>query len=301
MKICALIPTWERVLVTIEVIKQLERQTIPIDKIVVVGSVEKDRDIMLFTKIDYLERPNQPLGAKIQAGVEYCRQFEPDALLMCGSDDWLSANWVEVLFPYLNDYDLVGADRIYAVSMGHHQLKIGRTSYEGTDRIEEPMGPGRLISQRILNKINWKLYPIDIDKLLDKNSMMNIVEAGGKIFVEREDRVKVLSPKGGWQTINSWGAYIRNHRIREFIGKPELWLESNFPGVLETLHKIKLGRLGFEFKVIEESIEIEEPKIEGRLANKRLLERARRILERDAKRKDRLKKIKQREKEIFRR
>jgi len=241
MNICALVPTWRRRKITIETIRQILDQTTPPDKIIVVGSCYEDRMVSNITGVGYLEVPNEPLGAKVQAGIEYCRRFNPDGLLLCGSDDWLSSNWIEVLSPYLEDYDLVGCNTLYIMHCSkRHPFQIGRCSYEGTKREREPMGPGRFLSRRILDKINWKVYPSHIRNNLDGNSFKILLDNGCKIWLETGDKVKILSPKGDWDTINSWDNIVLYDRIKEIIKNPKQWLEDNFSDVLEKLHRMDI-------------------------------------------------------------
>lgn len=228
-KIVALIPTYQRKEITIETIKRLREQTTQIDHIVVIGSCSEDEKASKEAD-HYIEVANFPLGAKLQAGIEYSQSLNPDAILLCGSDDWLSNNWVEALIPYLSSYDLIGVDRLYVLTYKSEELQLGQCSYERSEtRTEEPMGPGRLISRRVLDKLNWKLFPATINKGLDKTSFQRILKVQGKIFLETTGQVKLLAVKGDWPTINNWDAYIRKDRVNEVIDDPRQWLRDNFP------------------------------------------------------------------------
>lgn len=241
VNICALIPTLQRVGMTVETIKRIKAQEISPNRIVVVGSHEDDMEIPNLIEVDYLNVPNNPLGAKIQSGVEYCRQFDSEGLLMCGSDDWLSVNWTKVLLPYLGKYDAIGSDCIYAILFYPERgIEIKRCSYENTIRKGEPVGPGRLLSRRILDKIDWKLYSKDIESSLDKDSFKKLRSVGAKIFVEHDEKIKILSPKGDWSTINNWDCY---RKFGKSMSEPEQWLEDNFPDALETLCKLTNTKL----------------------------------------------------------
>lgn len=90
-KIVCLMPTRKRKELTIATIRQLQKQTIPIE-IILIGSWDDDREVSEIVGVPYFEHPNQPLGAKLQFGVDVIRKLSPDYLLLCGSDDWLSSN-----------------------------------------------------------------------------------------------------------------------------------------------------------------------------------------------------------------
>lgn len=221
---------------TIETIKRIMGQTVPPTKVVIVGSAEVDIEIPNLIDVDYLHVSNNPLGKKIQEGVEYCRQFEPDALLMCGSDDWLSPNWIDVFIPRLGEFDIVGADCLYVILFSPKELvEVKRCSYEGTERDGEPVGPGRLLSRKILDKMDWQLYSKDLNSSLDINSFRRLKEAEARILVEKNDVIKVLSPKGDWSTINNWECYTN---FGKSMDEPEEWLEKHFPDALKTLCRL---------------------------------------------------------------
>ena len=42
---------------------------------------------------EYIEHPNFPLSKKWDNGIKYARKFDPDAILIVGSDDIIDANF----------------------------------------------------------------------------------------------------------------------------------------------------------------------------------------------------------------
>ena len=175
--------------------------------------------------------PVRALGDKVQAGVQHCRNYNPDAILMCGSDDLLSLNWTEKMLEYIKQYDVIGTDHLYTLSFNPLNLMIN--SYKGTLRYGEPAGPGRVISSRVLNKLNWELYPPGLSQNLDKNSFAKLNSVNAKFYLYTGDEAKILSVKGPWEHITT----LENLRTIscEQISDPKKWIfENDFSQVFET-------------------------------------------------------------------
>jgi hypothetical protein len=244
--IVVLIPTFQRFDLTVETIKRFQNQTLPPSRIIIIGSDEEDREISEMMDIDYIEVPNEPVRDKVQVGITYCHRFNPDGLLLCGSDDWLSLNWIEVLSKYLKSHDLIGAKFLYSINVfkkrNHQWLMVGRCSYDKNPfRAGEPIGPGRLISRRILDKLDWRLlepHRGPEPMAIDWNIYQKILNAGGKIYVEDRDRVKILSPHGSWKTNGNWRYRAFLKKADYIIENPVEWLKDNFPGAIRALAEI---------------------------------------------------------------
>lgn len=246
MNIFAIVPTYRKPeSILLQTIKYLCEQTIEINRIVVVGSDESDSFVKKLG-VDYIETENLPLWKKFQFGISYCKQYKPDAILICGADDWLSLNWIEILSPYLTDFDIIGSDHLYSVLLfPDNPIKIACVSYRGTPRYGEPLGPGRLIGKDLLDKMDWNLFlemigpkgeVINYDSRIDGSSYKRMLNFECKTYLYKDDVAKILSPKGKWRCITSWGSIFLS-KATVFIDNPEIWLNINFPGSLEYLCK----------------------------------------------------------------
>jgi hypothetical protein len=108
MKIACVIATYKRYFLTLNTIKMLKQQTVPLN-IIVVGSNNQDKKLSNIRGCHYIQYKNDPLGEKWQAGVNFAKTLNPDALLICGSDNWLVPSWSATCLKYINEgYDLVG-------------------------------------------------------------------------------------------------------------------------------------------------------------------------------------------------
>jgi len=111
---------------------------------------------------DYVEFPNEPLSHKWNRGAQAAKEYDPDAVVIVGSDDVIS-------------YDLI---LWYArqLRLGHHffglldlyffdldSLRMGYwAGYQGAldgDRRGEPIGCGRCFSRALLEHTVWDLWP----------------------------------------------------------------------------------------------------------------------------------------------
>ena len=69
-------------------------------------------DIAEETGALFVQCQNLPLGFKWQRGMDIAREFDPDAILMLGSSDWVSDNWCEIMMKrIIAGADMVGKER----------------------------------------------------------------------------------------------------------------------------------------------------------------------------------------------
>jgi len=122
---------------------------------------------------DYIEQPNSPLSYKWNAGVNAAEKYEPDALVIVGSDDLVSPGlfhaWAEKLREGLHFF---GISDMYFFDPTDSRLGYWG-GYEHTvmkDRAGEPIGCGRCFSRTLLEKMKWNLWPPmpKLDSLLDR-------------------------------------------------------------------------------------------------------------------------------------
>jgi len=136
------------------------------------------------------------LGEKWNVGFEAARKYDPDHVLFIGSSDWVSENWVDVMLPYSEDYEVVGVQGfnllhldyeipirnaageiemnekfrrrikekrrckagVHAVEVKFKGARVGLWSgYEGR-RKGEPVGIGRVLNRDFLKRIDYKPF-----------------------------------------------------------------------------------------------------------------------------------------------
>lgn len=243
MKIICVMAIYKRVGITRQTIEMLKKQTHPLHKIVVVGSDKLDDQLAQEAGIDYIFHNNQPLSDKWQAGIDYARQFEPDAILINGSDSWLSLNWCEVSKPFIEEgAHLVGKTEWYACKVNpNEKLRVVHRAY--TYR-KDPVGAGRLFSSEILDKLGWKLFLPGLNKVLDGTSYNNMLKKTSvdkvRLINSVEDAVVLDIKSTTWKTINPFNIRANHRDItgRGDISPPDSWLNNNFPMAVEVFKKL---------------------------------------------------------------
>jgi hypothetical protein len=186
MKTIAIIPVHNRLpLLKIGIKRLIEVNNV---HVICVGS-EAERKVCEQAGAEYVYHENQPLGKKWNAGFIAAGRHNPDACLYIGSSDWLSADWLLNALPMLEEYDLVG-------QAGCHFMDVNKqgtsTSYravywpgygKGHEREHEPIGIGRVLSARVLKKLNWEPFKNDIPRSLDYWQMKRVQDVGGKVVM----------------------------------------------------------------------------------------------------------------------
>lgn len=136
---------------------------------------------------------NFPLGSKWQAGVNAAKMLKADPLIINGSDDILSPEYFKKVEAFIaNGYDFIGLKNWYV----YDKKEMFHFHYTPA----QPLGGGRAYTAKLLNKLNWVLFDIDRNKLLDDLGYNKV----------RMQRIKsillydplILSVKGDWPVMN---------------------------------------------------------------------------------------------------
>lgn len=120
--------------------------------------------------INYTMHPNEPLGAKKNFGLQYCKNFDFDWLMEIGSDDLILNELLDSYKPYFEKWNFFGIrDAAYLNSeTGDCRRLISKATY----------GAGRMIKRELLDKVEWKLWKDGISKGLDNNSVFAFMRLG---------------------------------------------------------------------------------------------------------------------------
>ena len=133
--------------------------------------------------MSYVEAPNDPLNRKWNAALSVARAWDPDAVLIVGSDDLLSdglllacAEKVRAGVPYFGLRDLYFFDAA--------TLRLGYWPGYGTKRqplrTGEPVGCARCHSLDVMERVGWQLWPSDPaqNTVLDLMSLRYLLSHG---------------------------------------------------------------------------------------------------------------------------
>jgi hypothetical protein len=133
---------------------------------------DASRELCERSGFDYIEYANSPLTHKWNHGVRASRRYDPDALVIVGSDDLISEDLIRVYAEKLKDgHDFLGLTDFYFFDIATSRLGYW-PGYEATDpeRAHEPVGCGRCFSRRLLEQTDWNLWPEEprLDREIDK-------------------------------------------------------------------------------------------------------------------------------------
>lgn len=123
--------------------------------------------VLKYPNFHYVEVPNQPLGAKMNAALVLAKSLNPDYCLMVGSDDLIGIN---LMRKYLSIMD-TGKDYACLMDCYFFDMKTRQGLYWGgytkPHNKGHSAGIGRLISSGLLDKIQWNCFPPGFDRILD--------------------------------------------------------------------------------------------------------------------------------------
>lgn len=193
--------------------------------IILVGSSNED-----YTFIEKIEQKysnvkgfiinNNPCGLKWQYGMYISRLFKPYAVIILGSDDLLSLNYINLGIKYINDgYDLIGKQKWHVINSDDPNLY--EMSYSSIKKIS--LGTGRIYSKKLLKKCNWTIFDIFRNNGLDEYGCYIANKLNAKINNNVENDMHILSIKGNWTQMNSFEKMIKISK--EY--NPPLIIETN--------------------------------------------------------------------------
>lgn len=164
--------------------------------IILVGS-DCDLEFCKSQNTSYVICNNDYLGLKWQIGVYFARLFNPTGIIILGSDDILSNNYLKTINELSIKYDMIG--------VRHWYIEYQKRTYyvEYTDKVKITLGSGRYYSRQILDKIQWELFEIFLNKGLDDYGYYQVINHQGK-NIDDDKNLSITSIKGEWDMINDF-------------------------------------------------------------------------------------------------
>jgi len=191
---------------------------------------EKSRQLCESCGFDYLEYPNEPLSSKWEYGLNHCVNYDPDAVIIVGSDDLVSQNLIEFYDDKLREgLVCMGLKNAYFFNAITQQLFLWK-GYDSSDvrRFGETTGLGRCLSRILLDKLNFSVWKdIKINSTLDKVMSQRLLNLGlypldyeNLILVQVDDKkyIKVGHCSFDLTSINAFSIDIKTEvNITPFI------------------------------------------------------------------------------------
>ncbi len=155
--------------------------------------------------------PNKPLGNKWQQAVNYAKELNPNHLLVCGSDDVVSEDYLsqcESSFLQYSDLDLCAPNHWHIVNLAEN---VYRVKYKNSST-KQVLGAGRMYSRFFLDEIDWRLFDRQLDSGLDHRGLATVLDRSPQKLKVIDTEYTVLSVKGDWSMLNTF-------RVIESSGK----------------------------------------------------------------------------------
>jgi len=132
-----------------------------------------------FPNVYKFKTPNNPLSTKWNEGVKKLKDFDFDAMILLGSDDYIDEAFINYVSLNISKYEMIAFKDIYFQSGGSTYYWGG---YECA-REGEPIGAGKVYAKSFLHRIKYNLYPTPINKRLDALSWKVCVNAKANMLI----------------------------------------------------------------------------------------------------------------------
>ena len=231
--VIACIPIHGRIPLFIHTIKRLLNRN-NVSRVICVGDNEDECAVArsIDNRVEWVNYPNKPLGAKWNAAFAASKQYDPDAVLFVGSSDWLTDNWIEVGLNDLQTCDMVGRMDFMLLDISrHHKMRMCHWhGYTEKARQNEPIGIGRMLGRNILRKMNYRPFEGRLDNGLDWSMYQQVLRLKGRVQLMSDDTARSLSiSTDRWPNKHIFEQHYSQKLPSDIIKDPHAILASKFP------------------------------------------------------------------------
>jgi len=169
--------------------------------------------------IKWVMHENMPLGKKKNYGLKALNHFDFDYLMEIGSDDLVTDYLLNQYLEYFGKYDFFGiSDCLYIESeTGECRRQLTNAS---------TYGAGRVISRKVLEMIDWTLWPDNISRGMDNASIRNIKQFGIEFHKVKPGicpgLIDIKSPENIWKFNYFIGTEYDFCNASEYISQKEI-------------------------------------------------------------------------------
>ena len=179
-------------------LKEEIRDTVNLEFVAVGSEGDKSRTICEDAGFHYFEYENQPMSEKWQHGLEMTKQYNPDGVIIMGSDDIITKEIIDFYVEKINlGYLLIGIKDFYIYESSIKKLVHWRGYGELNDahRMDETIGLGRCLTRPLLDKIKFDVWGgLDLKRNLDGAMTNRLKEVG--IFPVPEEKCPLIIRNG---------------------------------------------------------------------------------------------------------
>ena len=154
-------------------LKEILKKEVHIDLLAIGSEGNESKILCEKSGFDYVESKNKPLSDKWEIGINSCKKYDSDAVVIVGSDDLLSIETLLFLVGKIREgLLLVGLKDMYLydsiLRKLYHWQGYANDSKQSMNRGLESIGMGRCISKKLLELVNYSIWKhMKINKGLD--------------------------------------------------------------------------------------------------------------------------------------
>jgi len=144
--------------------------------------------------VEWIESRNQPLGAKWNVPLYSLNGLDFSHIIILGSDDIASTSFIE--YQMRQDADLSGMEDLWF--WGLERSRAGyKTFGHWISNLNKILGVGRMVSRRMIEQLDWKLWDDDLVRGLDRSLLDRVRPIAEKIhkFSLKEEGLFVMDIK----------------------------------------------------------------------------------------------------------
>lgn len=193
MKVIVPIPVYGRLPLLKLTIKRLYEKN-KVSKVILIGHEPEAMRLASETGCDFINMPNDPLGAKWNAGFRAAQDYDHDAVLFAGSSDWISDDYLSICERHIETNSMIGKLGCHFADKRQGQLRLVYwPGYTDISRRNETIGIGRVLSVSLLKKINYTPFTDNLNNSMDYAMQRAVRLNYGKIKILDKDAGSLLS------------------------------------------------------------------------------------------------------------
>ena len=178
MKLGILTTLWGRYGLTILFLDRLKHIADSFDAIAVaVGTGGEFRKECGRRGILYVDHDNRPLGSKWNAGIKVFENLPISNVMILGSDDFVSDDFIEHSMRICEGKDFCGCNDLYM--FGANLRRRGKRQFFYFAYPAYLVGPGRCYSRRVLESLGWVLWNGQRNTGLDSSAAKRVRKVEG--------------------------------------------------------------------------------------------------------------------------
>jgi hypothetical protein len=161
-------------------------------------------------------------------------------VLFVGSSDWVSDNYIQEAEDKLKEFDMVGKLGCHFIDVDDKIRLVNWTGYGKGPRSYEPIGIGRMLSNRFLDKINWQPFDKRLNSGLDWAMWLRAIISDASIGIFDADEIQFLSiSTDKWENKHKfedhWTGKLKSERI---TGKEQIAFLQSFPEIYDLQNEL---------------------------------------------------------------